>query len=277
MHRPNDFPRERRCESQWLVSVRDLSEARLAASYGVDILDWKEPLQGALAPVAEETWIAAANWAYQTGCPVPLSAALGEGEMACSRSRDLPSDFRWAKVGASRTNPDALQSLWSDVRQRLPQSVELVAVAYADAPIAECPDPEVVFELAAVNGFQRVLIDTYTKESGSSLEWMGGRMQMLSQIAKQHGLWWALAGSIQLAEAQSLPAQGLPNPDCFAVRGDVCRGDRTSTLDAARLGEWAGYFRAQSLQSGAQSSQPSRRRTPTDNRTAWPKEPSNPV
>lgn len=270
MYRPNDAWNDRLSNTQWLVSVRDLSEAKLAASYGVDILDWKEPRLGALAPVTEGTWTAAANWANQTGCPVPLSAALGEGDVARSCSRYLPSDFHWAKVGASRTNPEGLQSLWSDVRRRLPKSVELVAVAYADARVAECPKPEVVFELAAVNGFKRVLIDTYSKESGSTLDWTGGRLSELAQIAEQRGFWWALAGSIKLAEVQSLPRQKLPRPDCFAVRGDVCRGGRTSTLDPRRLREWADYLRSPSLQ-------PSRHRTLPDSGTPQPQEPSNPV
>ncbi|MEL6104841.1 MAG: (5-formylfuran-3-yl)methyl phosphate synthase [Planctomycetota bacterium] len=273
MHRPNDASNDRLSVPQWLVSVRDLAEAEMAASYGVCILDWKEPRLGALAPVAQEIWKVAANWAKQRDVPIPLSAALGEGEVARTCSHELPDVFRWAKVGASRTSPNTLPSLWADIRTRLPKSVELVAVAYADAPAADCPEPEVVFQLAAENGFQRVLVDTYTKESGSTLAWMGQRLHEIRRIARDRGLWWALAGSIKLSDVRSLAANTLP--DCFAVRGDVCGGGREGTLDPERLRTWAEHLRAQ--QRGASKGQVTKRQASSETAAPTPKQPSNPV
>ena len=225
---------------QWLVSVRSWTEAKLVASLGVDILDLKEPDHGSLAPVSVAIWRDVANWARQGD--IPLSAALGEAKSARRLASHLPASFRWAKVGPSGNDLRSLENLWLALRRQLPPSVELVAVAYADHQLAQCPDPESVFQLAAHIGLKRVLIDTFAKNGPATPKLLGDRLVTLSHIAQEHDLWWSLAGSISLAQVRVLAPQATP--DCFAIRGDVCEGGRTGSLSGVKLQRWATWIEA---------------------------------
>ncbi|MEO1527363.1 MAG: (5-formylfuran-3-yl)methyl phosphate synthase [Planctomycetota bacterium] len=227
-------PRDSR--PQWLTSVRSLSEAFLVAAHGVDIIDWKEPSAGPLAAVPPATWETAAQ--SQDQIRLPMSAALGESESARQRCGDVPASFRWAKAGPSRTDEMTLTRLWSDLRDGLPSSVELVAVAYADHQRASCPDAATVFRLAAEEGIERVLIDTFSKDGVSSIDWIANQLPRLGRFARDNAMWWCLAGSIKLRQLESQTDDDVIEPDCYAVRGDICEGSRTDSLSPKRLRRW---------------------------------------
>lgn len=243
--------------SQLLVSVRDAAEADAAVEAGVGIVDWKEPNRGALAPTERELWDwASVRWEQLRqrfdsgdllGVP-PLSAALGERDQALVVASDLPGQFRFAKVGPSRCcDADQLRRLWSDIRDRLDDRIELVAVAYADWKEAGCLAPDAVFEWAAREGFTRCLLDTFCKDGRSSLQKLGGSALLaIAETARQRKLWWALAGSICQADVARLDQLGVV-PDCFAVRGDVCRGARESSIDPSRIHDWLETLRGISI------------------------------
>jgi uncharacterized protein (UPF0264 family) len=253
---------------QWLVSVRDQQEAQLAAHFGVDVLDLKEPERGPLAPTDPRTWQDVADWAaswegpsrvsatrqagFETvpkspASPPPLSAALGERPQALGLAAFVPATFAFAKAGPQGcSHATLLRGLWQSLRERLPAPVELVAVAYADHTHADCLPPREILPLAANFGLRRVLIDTFDKSAGSSVQRLGSAgVHDLATLARRHRLWCALAGSLKLAEARQLwrsarsPAE---LPHCLAVRGDVCRGDRRGTLSADRLDAWARWL-----------------------------------
>lgn len=233
---------------EWLVSVRDLDEARLAAEFEVDILDLKEPLHGALSPVSDTLWRHIGRWAAaQTSndgkADLRLSAALGEWEQATEIAGSVPPEFAFAKMGPGGCNSESqLQDHWGTVRRRLPRPVELVAVAYADHAAADCLSAESILDLADRQGFARILLDTFQKQEGSTIDiWGGDRLVQFGADAHRRGLWWALAGSLTLSECDLID-QWQPSlcwrPNCYAVRGDVCERSRTGTLSPARLRAW---------------------------------------
>lgn len=228
--------------AEWLVSVRDEQEFVEAASFGVDIIDLKEPGRGALAPVDRRFWdYAARSFASFDWVPKPrLSAALGEQNDAIEIAGELPREFAFAKAGPSGcSDAQAIQHLWSDVRSKLAPQIELVAVAYADAGEADCIEPETVLEESQRAGLQRCLIDTFSKNGQSSIERMGiERMMAFDQLAKRLGIWWALAGSIVLTDIATLATRSI-QADCIAVRGDVCDGDRAGKLCLRRMRAWS--------------------------------------
>lgn len=241
--------------AQWLVSVRSLAEAELASRFGVDIIDLKEPNHGPLAAVERHVWQSVADRIrpqpadQPTAAPLstplstPLSAALGERDQAAQIARDVPAEFAFAKAGPSQCGTEArVVELWNLVRRDLPPTVELVAVAYADHAAAGSLPPEQILELAARNGFQRILLDTFGKNGSSSIDVLGtSRLAKFGTLAKQNSLWWSLAGSIRLPHLAELK-QSWPDPqsspDCLAVRGDVCQRDRQGTLCPERLQQW---------------------------------------
>ena len=244
---------------QWLVSVRDLAEATRAVEFKVDLLDFKEPFRGALAPVAVQIWqqVArqAASWSTAGNDGPMLSAALGESDRAVGLADQVPPRFAFAKAGPSGcSTADQTRGLWDAVRARLPDRVELVAVAYADHRSADCLPAEEILDLAARHGFRRILLDTFEKNGRSSIDLMNARLIDFGRQAHGRRLWWSLAGSITLRQVTRIGELIPPpefRPDCFAVRGDVCDGDRIGTLSADKmrrwmraLGECAGYVQS---------------------------------
>ncbi|QDT09572.1 hypothetical protein K239x_15180 [Planctomycetes bacterium K23_9] len=229
----------------WLVSVRNEVEFSLAASYGVDIVDFKEPRKGALAPVDPQIWQQAARLQSSTSAATDsaafeLSAALGERSDMLQIASSVPPSFAFAKVGPSQCDsPQDLLQLWDDAAQRLPASVELVAVAYADYGNAACLPPEEVFELASQRGMKRCLLDTFTKTGVATLDALGiERLRRLATLARSRGIWWTLAGSIKLSHLEQLLANRI-DPHCIGIRGDACDQNRTSSLSSERLKLWS--------------------------------------
>lgn len=222
-----------------LVSVRNQSESAAAIEAAVDVIDWKEPREGPLAPVDPQLWRDAADQLDLDQAPLVMSAALGEPEQAADIASAVPSRFAFAKVGPRGCDtPAKLTRCWQQVRQQLDAAVELVAVAYADSHHAQCLTAEEVFQLAGETGFSRCLIDTFGKNGKSTLDWLGmPGLAQIAQTARCQGLWWALAGSIKLQHLGRLRSNHI-RPDCIGLRGDVCRQDRTSNLDAQRVKTW---------------------------------------
>lgn len=224
-----------------LVSVRDQDELLEVRKSPVKIIDLKEPRRGPLAPADESLWkFADELWRDSNGGTAGLlSAALGEQEQAKKVASSLPPAFAFAKAGPSGCDTEtSLCTLWDEIRQSLCDTTDLVAVAYADWKSANCLAPEVIFRLAGAHGFKRCLIDTYQKDGRSTVDHLGYKiLSDLNQIARQQSLWWALAGSIRRPMVDELQALGWL-PDCFGVRGDVCNGNRTTTIAHDLVQAW---------------------------------------
>ncbi|TWT98809.1 (5-formylfuran-3-yl)methyl phosphate synthase [Neorhodopirellula pilleata] len=224
-----------------LVSVRSLAEAEIAIAGGADIIDFKEPLEGALAPVEPEIWRqAAAAFPGRT-----LSAALGESPSATRLAAFVPKTFRYAKAGPSQIQTTSrLGQFWNDLD--LPSGVELVAVAYADYEAAGCPRVDEILELAISQGRRRILIDTFVKDGSCLTDHLAlDELATLIDHARNANGWIALAGSLRLDDVSELLAHDI-TPDCWGVRGDVCMETssvtaldrRTGSLDPRRIERW---------------------------------------
>ncbi len=224
-----------------LVSVRSIDEALQAVDQPIDILDFKEPRLGALAPVEVSIWHEAVKrLAGASGvASVPLSAALGERDTAAKLAGGVPAQFSFAKAGPyGCVTPDELTQLWTDVRTSLPNQVELVAVAYADSVAAQSLSPEEVLRLAHQFGFRRLLIDTYVKDGRSSMDHLHDkRLREIRRQCNELSIVWMLAGSMR---EQDLLAKFDSDfwPDGFGVRGDVCQLGRASELSPDRIRQW---------------------------------------
>lgn len=245
---PHASPHPEFWSPEWLVSVRNLSEAALVSNFDVDILDLKEPNDGALAPVSLSTlneiaaWAARCNDQRRSGTAIRLSAALGESEQACQFASSVPAQFSFAKSGPSELDSQSkLQEHWRRIQSLLPQSVELVAVAYADYQRARTLPPEKVLDSAVDFGLSRILIDTLSKEFGSTDALLGAtRLAEFGEQAHRANSWWSLAGSISLETFARMREQPLSSmPDCIAVRGAICNGNRKEAVCPVRLQKWS--------------------------------------
>jgi len=232
-----------------LISVRSVAEFDAIVGLGVDVIDFKEPRQGPLAPASPALW-QHAEQQRRSVSGSHLSAALGEHAGAAELAPLVPACFRYAKAGpAGAASPRQLAQQWRSIGSELPPTVELVAVGYADHRSAACPDPESIFAAAADEGIKTWLIDTFTKTAGHDvLHWIDAAgLDRIANMAKSSGARWVLAGSIRLPIATALIQQGIC-PDLFGVRGDVCEGSRRGRLMVDRVGDWLDVLRSPAKQ-----------------------------
>jgi uncharacterized protein (UPF0264 family) len=220
-----------------LVSVRDMREWSLVRTLPIDVVDFKDPGAGPLAPTPEQLWRRAAA---SPSCFGMLSAALGELPAAIELARRVPGRFSFAKAGPSGVSDLAtLADHWRELRKNLDRSVDLVAVAYADHELADCPRPEAIFDLAAQEGISAWLVDTFSKVPGVSVYSILGteRLIEIDRMARRNQARWVLAGSVDRVTARTVVDAGI-RPRYFGVRGDVCSGNREGQIDLRRVESW---------------------------------------
>ena len=223
-----------------LVSVADAREARVAVQGGVDIVDVKNPAEGALGAPAPGM-IARVR---DTVPPEhPVSAAIGDlpnlpGTAALAALGAARSGAAYVKVGlwGTSTEEQAVAVLRA-VREALDGDATVIAGAYADAdrvPSRPLPPGAVVAAArrAKVGG---CLVDTAVKDGRGLFEWLTpGALAAL--VAEGHAakLEIALAGALR---AEDLPTVRATGADIAGVRSAACRdGRRTAPLDAERIG-----------------------------------------
>jgi len=220
-----------------LVSVRNAGEVEAAVAGGADWIDLKEPAAGPLAGVEVEI---AREAVESVAGRRPLSAALGE-------LRDWPNSptvgllevagisvVKLGLAGCAKRGgwqQDGWQQEWLKVaKDSAEASKELVAVVYADWQQAEAPAPEEILQLAQAVECRYLLIDTYDKRGGSTLDYLPpAKLGPILRTARQALLTTVVAGSLSLESLGELP---LEDVDVIAVRGAVCRGDRTGVVEA---------------------------------------------
>lgn len=217
-----------------LVSVRSVDEAEQIDRLGVDVIDLKEPARGPLGACDPDIWhrcLAASPFAGE------WSAALGEMDSAIPLAAEVPPEFCFAKAGpAGIDRPADLVALWTDLRRRLPTSVALVAVAYADWLAAGTLAPERVLDEAARSGLRTLLIDTFGKDGRSTAEHLTlARLQALVAKADEAGCEVVVAGGVTFESLATLASLGIRR---VGVRGGVCEGDRESRIDPAAVARW---------------------------------------
>lgn len=213
-----------------LASVTSVEEALLVLQAQVDIIDLKQPAQGALGALDNAT----VKHIVQTiagHCPV--SATIGDLPMqpelvfnAVSAMAATGVDY--VKIGFFPEG-DSLATVAK--LAALTGQHALIAVLFADCR------PE--FELIGVlkqAGFKGVMLDTMDKQRGSLLQVMGKTTiaEFVSQV-KARQLLCGLAGSLRLDDiAALLPYQ----PDYLGFRGALCaQHKRTGQLSGAAIGQ----------------------------------------
>lgn len=219
-----------------LASVRSLEEARIAAACGVDLIDLKDPEQGALGALALET---VREIVADLAGVRPVSATAG----------DLPMDPRLLVAAASRiaeTGVDLVKIGFFAGPDRaacvpplepLARRQALVAVLFAD----EHFDPDLIPRLAGA-GFAGVMLDTARKKSGSlTAHLQTESIARFVAAARREGLLVGLAGSLTAADVPRLLSLG---PDYLGFRSALCvGGNRLAPVDPARVAHLLGLIR----------------------------------
>ena len=218
-----------------LVSVRNLNEARAAIAGGADWIDLKDPQAGALGAVDTHT---ARQISQSIGGLCPLSAALGElADWPGSDSRSLldVTELSFLKLGLAGMEADVRwQECWRTAQRAIADAGKsLVAVIYADWQRAAAPPPEQILSLTRESNARYLLIDTFDKNSpGTATQWGPAETERIVSVAKRQGLQVVVAGKVTSEDLTQFPIRII---DLIAVRSAVCRGSRTSEVDAHRV------------------------------------------
>jgi uncharacterized protein (UPF0264 family) len=219
-----------------LVSVRSGEEARAAMLGGADLIDVKEPLRGSLGAADSRCLQEIAA----TICGrLPLSAAWGELlDNALPPTEPWLAAYRFVKLGLAgchtvRDWPER----WQRQMAGLPNPVQPVAVVYADWRNARAPTPDDVVSHAIRNRCGAVLFDTFRKDQGDVFRHLSDRsLQAWIERLRTAAIPVVLGGSLHPASiARAVALQ----PDYLAVRGAVCDGPRTGTLQTALVRQLA--------------------------------------
>ena len=216
---------------QLLVSIRNRDEVLPALNGGCDILDLKEPLNGALGMVDEEILHSISDYFFKQPVNVPLSLALGElvEQKEKHITPTIHPEVTYLKMGLSETKQsDRWYSDWLNWRQRIEETnkatFQWIAVAYADWKQARSIPPEDVLTAAIKSRCAGLLIDTYDKQGQSLLNCMClEEIQRLVDRAQKNNLKIALAGSIT---SDHLELLSDISPDIIGIRGAACVGSQ---------------------------------------------------
>jgi uncharacterized protein (UPF0264 family) len=207
----------------FLASVRDKAEAETALLARADIIDAKDPAQGALGAVDLATTRSIVNAAAGRA---PVSATIGDLPMQAEAIRhavieraDCGVDY--VKFGLF-PGGDA-QACFAALRP-LARRVRLIVVLFADLL-----PPFDAIAAASDIGATGIMLDTADKSAGSLLAHLDrGEIASFVAHARTQGLRVGLAGSLKAADVPELLNFA---PDLLGFRGALCRGRRSASLD----------------------------------------------
>jgi len=224
---------------QLLVSVTSVKEAQIALQCGVDIIDLKDPDQGALGalPLALITEIVTSVNVKSQSERKLISATIG----------DLPMEPRLILehvLALSKTNVDIIKiGFFSDLNVKFTNyqpclevlkavaesGVKLIAVLFS-----EYEYPASLMTAIKNAGFYGVMFDTAVKNGATFLNYHSlDEMKEIANNVQTQGLLFGLAGSLNLQHVTIVKAIA---PDYIGFRGGVCINDlRISALDAGRI------------------------------------------
>ena len=213
--------------TKWLASVQSLEEAQTLISSLPDILDIKNPSQGALGALDIIT-VASIVRLVSKHCltsatigDLPMQAALINPAMIAMAA----SGVDYVKVGLfpDQTLMDCLEAMASTIEQL---SVPVIAVLFVD----KMPSQDVVPKLKQ-SGFKGVMVDTAIKDGRHLLEhWDEDQLSDFINEANHYDLLCGLAGALRYEDIAELQFLGA---DYLGFRSALCQnGERTTLLQA---------------------------------------------
>ncbi len=213
-----------------LISVTTQDEVAAALQGGADIIDVKNPAEGALG--ASFPWVLRRVRAA-TPEGVPVSAALGDvpdlpGTVALAALGAATCGLQYVKVGlmGPRRAAEALHLLRSVCQAvgEFSPGTAVIAAAYADAHRVEAYPPLELPLVAAEAGAHGCLLDTAVKAGDNLFAHLDdGQLAGFVQECRRFHLISALAGSLTALDIPRIRAIG---PDIVGFRTAACRGDR---------------------------------------------------
>ena len=214
-----------------LISPVDEKEAEEAIAGGANIIDVKNPKEGALG--ANFPWIIK-RIRQITPTNIEVSCTLcdvpnlpGATSLAALGAATTGVDYIKAGLYGLKTKEEAvylMQSVTKAVRDYNP-SIKVVATGYADARRVGSVNPMLIPDIAHEAEADIAMIDTAIKDGKNLFAFLTiNQLRNFVNAAHDHGLEAALAGSLR---KEDLPAVYALGADVVGLRGAACtHGDR---------------------------------------------------
>lgn len=213
--------------TKMLASVQNRQEAEIALQNGADIIDLKNPANGALGAVETGKILEVIDFISGRR---PVSAACGDLPMQPETIRDKIEELAatgldYIKVGLF---PSGQLDACVEALKPFASHDKLIAVLFADYRSSY---GENMFEQLAAVGFHGVMIDTADKSGGRLLDHMTpDQVGKFVKDGQSHGLRIGVAGSLEAPDISRLLTYA---PDFLGFRGALCSGlDRKASIDA---------------------------------------------
>lgn len=215
--------------SRILASVTDAGEAMIAVECGADIIDLKNPAEGALGalPLVTIGSIVAAVAGRKL-----VSATIGDLPMqpelvAAAVNATAATGVDIVKMGFFGQGGHA--ACIEALKPIAARGVSLVAVLFAD----DAPDFDLIPRLAG-GGFHGVMLDTAFKNGRRLRHYLDeDALSAFVCMSQEAGLLTGLAGSLTVDDLVELLPLGA---DYLGFRGELCvSANRTDRLERARL------------------------------------------
>jgi uncharacterized protein (UPF0264 family) len=209
-----------------LISCSNAEEVKAAVDGGADVIDVKNPKEGALG--ASFPWIIK-QIQKVTPPRVEVSCALGDlpnlpGSVSLAALGAATLNVNYVKVGVGgvKTRDEAVFLLKNAVKavKEYDSSIKVVAAGYADAERVDSINPLWIAEIAVNANADVAMIDTAVKDGKTLLTFLTN--QQLKQIVNdshERGLLVALAGSLK---KEQLPTILSLDADIVGLRGAAC-------------------------------------------------------
>jgi len=223
---------------QLLVSVRSIEEALAVAGCDVELIDLKEPRNGALGGLPPATLRAIVAALRRAGCARVVSATIGDvpmddvGSLLARVATVAACGVDLVKVGIEPHHANARPVL--DALAASGTAVVPVFLADRGVDLA-------LVRAACGLGFAALMLDTADKRAGSLFDALDeAELRRFVALGRGAQRQVGLAGSLQLAHVERLRRLA---PDYAGFRSAVCAGDRSAALDASRVRALAARLR----------------------------------
>jgi (5-formylfuran-3-yl)methyl phosphate synthase len=220
-------------EVKLLISSADEKEAAEAVAGGADIVDVKNPWEGALG--ASFPWtirsirqIVPAN--VEVSCTIgDLPNLPGSVSLAALGAAMTGVDYIKVGLGGAKTQEDAVFLLANAVKaaKQHNRTVKVVAIGYADAERVGKISPLFVPRIAEKAKADVAMVDTAVKDGRDLFTFLTSeQIGRIVEDAHDRGLLVALAGSLKKEQLSSVFAL---KADIVGLRGAACtNGDRVN-------------------------------------------------
>tara|TARA_B100000029_G_scaffold281247_1_gene275374 strand:+ start:10866 stop:11594 length:729 start_codon:yes stop_codon:yes gene_type:complete len=218
-----------------LTSIKSLNEISLVLNKGVDIVDFKNPLEGALGafPVSKINY-------FLNKIPKKQKTSATIGDITSIKSIEKKvyllskTNVDFIKIGFffDENKINYLKNLKKKIKNK-----KIIAVLFADMN----PDLNIIKKIKNI-GFDGILIDTINKKKGNLFSYFDlKKINNFIKISKKEELSIGLAGSLTINDIKPLI---LLRPNYLGFRGALCEDKkRNQNINRIALDRIVSKFR----------------------------------